>query len=536
MHVQRTATAAMVVLAVSGLVSLGAGSAFADDPQATAGGGSTTSGDLFQQNVAQDGRQNNNCSNINGDEPVNVTGGRLTGRCVTGDGSVNKFADVHNGPADAAGGGGTTRLPQQNIAQRGRQNNNCLNANTLSLELSGGRLDGRCADQDLSRNEHTHVKGGGATANGGTGTNFDVQQVAQEGRQNNNCASPNYTFIDPFTGSRIDGRCGNKDGSVSKRTWDESGGAEANGGEAGGSESQSIAQDGRQNNNCASSNGIDVELTGGRLEGRCGNKDTSVAKRTWNKGGGAEANGGSTAVEQQNVAQEGRQNNNCANPNDTFDIVVTGGRAGGVCGNQDSSVAEHTWNKGGGASANGGSDTGAPSLEQQNIAQEGRQNNNCSNPNDTSIGVTGGRAEGRCWHKDASFSKHTLTKGGGAEANGGSGVDSVEQQNVAQAGRQNNNCANSNEGELTLTGGRVETKCGTVDRSASVKTAEIGGGAEADGGSSTADLFQQNTAQEGRQSNSCGNPNNLELTVSGGRATAQCQAVDTSRNIGSVYR
>ncbi|MFG2191071.1 hypothetical protein [Streptomyces sp. NPDC048639] len=49
-------------------------------------------------------------------------------------------------------------------------------------------------------------------------------------------------------------------------------------------------------------------------------------------------------------------------------------------------------------------------------------------------------------------------------------------------------------------------------------------------------MFQQNTAQEGRQSNNCGNPNNLAFTLSGGRATAQCTATDESRNIDSDYR
>ena len=83
---------------------------------------------------------------------------------------------------------------QQNIAQRGRRNNNCFNANTLVIAATGSRLEGHCADQEISRNEYTQVKGGGASANGGTGGDFDAQQIAQSGRQNNNCASPNYFF------------------------------------------------------------------------------------------------------------------------------------------------------------------------------------------------------------------------------------------------------------------------------------------------------------------------------------------------------
>ncbi|MEV6316253.1 hypothetical protein [Streptomyces sp. NPDC051776] len=61
-----------------------------------------------------------------------------------------------------------------------------------------------------------------------------------------------------------------------------------------------------------------------------------------------------------------------------------------------------------------------------------------------------------------------------------------------------------------------------------------GGGALAEGGSSTADLFQQNTAQSGRQSNHCGNPNNLTLTATGSRAESKCIAVDRSANVGTV--
>ncbi|MFG2196755.1 hypothetical protein [Streptomyces sp. NPDC048639] len=150
----------------------------------------------------------------------------------------NKSAEVQYGPADAAGGGGLERLVQQNIAQRGRRNNNCLNANTLAIAATGSRLEGHCADQDISRNERTQVKGGGA-ANGGTGGDFDAQQIAQSGRQNNNCASPHYFFGNTtFSGSRVNGCCGNKDASHLKHTWDESGGAEADGGEADSSESQ----------------------------------------------------------------------------------------------------------------------------------------------------------------------------------------------------------------------------------------------------------------------------------------------------------
>jgi len=189
--------------------------------------------------------------------------------------------------------------------------------------------------------------------------------------------------------------------------------------------------------------------------------------------------------------------------------------------------------KGDGAEANGGSAAGT--LSQQNIAQESRQNSNCANPNEVTF-VVSGRVEGRCFEKDASFNKHARFKGGGAEANGGSAVADAFQQNIAQEGRQNNNCANPNGSSLEATGGRAEVDCVTVDRSDNVHTTEIGRGAEADGGSSAVDLFQQNVAQEGRQNNNCGNPNNVTVTASGSRSRTQCLAFDDSKNIGSLYR
>ncbi|MET7855112.1 hypothetical protein ABZT48_44830, partial [Streptomyces avermitilis] len=181
--------------------------------------------------------------------------------------------------------------------------------------------------------------------------------------------------------------------------------------------------------------------------------------------------------------------------------------------------------------------SGTANVFQQNTAQSGRQNNNCANPNTSSIAVAGGRAESGCVNKDASRNKHTTVKGGGARAEGGSGTAAnVIQQNTAQSGRQNNNCANPNGATTTGTGNLAETRCKTVDHSKNIGTAEISDGAEAKGGSSALGLFQQNTAQEGRQNNNCGNPNNLTLTATATGAQAQCVAVDRSTNIGTVER
>ncbi|MEV6317381.1 hypothetical protein [Streptomyces sp. NPDC051776] len=248
--------------------------------------------------------------------------------------------------------------------------------------------------------------------------------------------------------------------------------------------------------------------------------------------------GSSTAstAQEQNIAQEGRQNNTCTNLNSAILNVTGGGRMEGRCKNRDHSLSKHTLIKGGGARSEGGSSTGII-ARQQYIAQVGRQNNACNNFNSSGdIDVTGGRTEAGCQNRDHSFSKHTYLKGGGAHAEGGSSTGgSVEQQNLAQEGRQNNACNNLNNAAVTVEGSRSGVGCKTADHSANLHTADIGGGAEVEGGSSTVSLFQQNIAQEGRLNNTCANPNNLTLTATGGsRSATQCSAVDRSTNIGSV--
>ncbi|GDY65818.1 hypothetical protein AQJ43_33335 [Streptomyces avermitilis] len=484
---------------------------------------------MFQTNVAQEGRQNNHCSNVTGDETVDLTGGRLQGRCVTEDGSFNGFSKVHTGPADAKGGGGTTRLAQQNVAQRGRQNNDCASRNTFSLTASGDKIQSNCADEDTSVSDHTYSQGRGASAEGRSGGNFDQQNVAQAGRQNNICDSPDYVFPD-LTGSRFDTDCTNKDASVSRHTSDKSGGAQARGAQAGSSEVQDIAQEGRQNNFCANPNSTDADpVSDSRVDADCANKDASLSEKTRHKGGGAQAKGGALAQEQQNIAQEGRQNNSCANPNvSTLDL--SGARTDTDCVNKDVSRTKHSLVKGGPARAEGGS---GEDVFQQNIAQEGRQNNACDNANDSDITATGGRSKNRCATVDGSKNRHTVETSRGAAAVGGSGVADLSQQNIAQSGRQNNACANANDSDITATGGRSKNRCATVDGSKNRHTVETSRGAEAVGGPSAADLSQQNIAQEGRQNNACANHNGLNADVTGARQDTACVTVDRSVNAGT---
>ena len=196
----KVATAAMVVLAVGGWASVGAGAAFAaDGPGAQASGGSATLGDQFQQNTAQSSRQNNNCSNPNSEteegETVALTGGRLDGRCKTIDDSFNKSVKVRSGGAEALGGSGVDSFGQQNTAQQGRQNNNCANPNVRRTRRHRGPTEARCANED-KLGQQAHLDQGRSAADQRRLRHrlaVDQQNTAQEGRQNNNCANANDT-------------------------------------------------------------------------------------------------------------------------------------------------------------------------------------------------------------------------------------------------------------------------------------------------------------------------------------------------------
>ncbi|MEV6319472.1 hypothetical protein [Streptomyces sp. NPDC051776] len=500
---------------------------------------------LITQNVAQEGRQNNNCNNPNNDSDLDVRGGgRLGARCGNKDSSYSKHTLIKGGGARTEGSSSTDEVFQQNTAQEGRQNNNCNNPNNSSdLDVTGGRMGVRCGNKDASFSKHTWVKGGGARTEIGSTDIVGQQNTAQEGRQNNNCTNPNTdSDITVTEGSRAAFRCGNKDSSYSKHTRIKGGGARVETPPTTATlEQQNTAQEGRQNNNCHNPNQTSLDLTGGRVGARCGNKDASFSKHTLIKGGGAHAEGGSAdaTLRGQNVAQEGRQNNNCTNPNNVS-IDVTDSRVAARCGNKDASFSTHIRIRGGGARAEGGSSTDSD-VFQQTIAQEGRQNNNCHNPNANlgDVDVSGDtRVVSRCGNKDFSFNRKTFLKNGSAHAEGGSTTGTVTQQNTAQEGRQNNNCANPNfPGEtVDLTGSRSTVACKTVDGSANIHTADISAGTKAEGGDATADLFQQNTAQEGRQNNNCANPNNLTLTTTNSRTQSQCVAEDRSTNIATINR
>lgn len=232
--------------------------------------------------------------------------------------------------------------------------------------------------------------------------------------------------------------------------------------------------------------------------------------------GGAEATGGSGVAEVagQDTALNGRQNNACGNV-PAFPGIVFDGRSQADCAVADRSERTGVLDTAGGATATGGD--GA--VYQQNTAERGRQNNACGNHN-SSFGMTG-TTDADCTAADTSWSRGVVHRGDGAAATGGDG--GAYQQNTAQEGRQNNSCGNANTGSLS---GTAEAECAAVDASVSRGVTRHSGGATANGGSGLSTLFQQNTAQEGRQNNSCGNINGLALES--GRTQARCSAVDTS--------
>ncbi|MEU3282358.1 hypothetical protein [Streptomyces antibioticus] len=514
---------------------------FNKDVVSSTGGARVESGSdtfsLEQRSVAQSGRQNTTCGNTGPASTLELDEGRWQVDCTNLDGSSTVHSRVSHGGAKTTSGSGS-RLRNHDSAQAGRQNNACANTSgSADPQVLGGsvsRVD--CANLDRSVTAHSLEEDRGARAASGTAAGGDNQNISQAGRQNNACAAHDFSDLVLETGSTGLVDCANVDRSVSGHTRVTGGGAEAVGGSAI-TEQQNIAQSGGQNNACDELNDGDPFLDEGSLRSvECVNDDKSVNHRTRVHKGHARAVAGSggSSLSEQTVAQSGRQNNACANLNESDPDIGDAGREQTRCGNLDRSVSKHTRVRGGNADIAGGGASATSTLEQQNIAQAGRQNNACSNQNSTeSLDVTGGTVRGDCKTVDGSRNTGTTEIHGDAQIEGGSstGGDLI-QQNIAQAGRQNNACDNHNELDAELTGSRQKTGCVTVDRSVNAGTTHVGGDAHVEGGSGAASVFQQNIAQSGRQNNACGNTNALSLTATGGSRTAsQCVAVDRSVNI-----
>ncbi|MCC5031806.1 hypothetical protein DMH02_000620 [Streptomyces sp. WAC 00631] len=352
---------------------------------------------------------------------------------------------------------------------------------------------------------------GGAEATGGSGVaEVAGQDTALNGRQNNACGN-----VPAFPGMVFDGRsqadCAVADRSERTAVLDTAGGATATGGD-GAVYQQNTAERGRQNNACGNHNSSFG--MSGTTDADCTAADASWSRGVVHRGDGAAATGGDGGAYQQNTAQEGRQNNSCGNTNNT----TVSGAAEADCAANDASASKGVVHHDEGAAATGGDSVFGAST--QDTAQEGRQNNSCGNIN---LGGTPGETDTGCTANDASVSRGVVHRGGGAAATGGDSGFSATAQNTAQEGRQNNSCGNANTGSLS---GTAEADCAAVDASVSRGVTRHSGGATANGGSGLSTLFQQNTAQDGRQNNVCGNTNGLALDS--GRTQARCSTVDTS--------
>ncbi|MBQ0988440.1 hypothetical protein KBZ10_28830 [Streptomyces sp. F63] len=364
---------------------------------------------------------------------------------------------------------------------------------------------------------------GGAEATGGAGVaEVSGQDTALNGRQNNSCGN-----VPAFPGIVFDGRsladCAGTDRSHRTGVLGTAGGATATGGD-GGAYQQNTAEQGRQNNACGNLNSL-VGMSG-VTEADCAAADTSWSRGVVHRGDGAAATGGDGGAYQQNTAQEGRQNNSCGNTNNT----TVSGATEVDCAAGNASVSKGVVHHDEGAAATGGDSVFGASA--QDTAQEGRQNNSCGN---TNLGGTPGETHTDCAANDASVSRGAVHRGGGAAATGGDSGFSATAQNTAQEGRQNNSCGNANAGSVF---GAMEADCAATDASVSRGVIRHSGGAAATGGSGLSTLFQQNTAQDGRQNNVCGNSNGFALDS--GRTQARCSTVDTSTenktNAGRVRR
>ncbi|KOU56781.1 hypothetical protein ADK57_40865 [Streptomyces sp. MMG1533] len=381
----------------------------------------------------------------------------LAGLVSTG---TSTGAPLPDGGAQAGGGSGAAGLFDQNTALDGRQNNACGDSQRLTgSDILGGsgRFGTHCTTGARSHSIDTVTTGGGAEASGGDGVALQ-QNIAERGRQNNACGN---TIESGLYDGETDTHCTALDDSVSKGTVNHAGAAQATGGE-GDLYQQNIAQQGRQNNACGDMNqGILSSTT----EADCAAHDGSVSMGAATRGDGARATGGNSTLgaSQQNIAQEGRQNNACGDMNNAGLPGVT--ESG--CAAHDGSVSKGTVTRSGGAEATGG-DSGLSST-QQNIAQEGRQNNACGNAN---VGSVSGEAQAHCTTHDGSVSKGTVTRSGGARATGGNSTLELTQQNIAQEGRQNNACGNTN--ALALDEGRTNAQCSATDESVEIRSKNHG--------------------------------------------------------------
>ncbi|WP_019887351.1 hypothetical protein [Streptomyces purpureus] len=230
----------------------------------------------------------------------------------------------------------------------------------------------------------------------------------------------------------------------------------------------------------------------------------------------------------ENTDQQGEQNLNCGNSARLLRVNVaeTDDKVK-KCVDTDGHTRRHSGN---GARAIGDTTLG-PQL---NTAQAGKQNLNCGNSADViTVNVLGTiNRETTCVAVDDDRDGHK-GHGGGQAYTGNArtlgGTSLGQQVNTAQVGKQNLNCGNASD---TLTVNvlgtvRKRTTCIAADHSHDGSASAHRGKASADAGQVAG--TETNTAQNGRQNQTCGNPGGgIDVPLGQIKRHTQCTVDDGS--------
>jgi hypothetical protein len=234
-------------------------------------------------------------------------------------------------------------------------------------------------------------------------------------------------------------------------------------------------------------------------------------------GSGAFAVGGAVVGGAQTIDQDGQQNLACGNSARLVNVNVGGTvHREQVC--VDDGRTRHPSAHAGGARAVGGTTLGP----QVNTAQAGQQNLACGNSADlvtvNALGTMSSDTTCVATHHGDSSSEgggHP-EHAGGARARGGTTLG--PQVNTAQNGGQNLYCGNSSDALTVNVAGTIRdtTTCAATDHASPHHGFPHDGRASADAGQVVG--FETDTAQNGRQNQTCGTPSTgLEIPL--GRAS-----------------
>ncbi|MEV2217129.1 hypothetical protein AB0H86_37875 [Streptomyces sp. NPDC050997] len=230
---------------------------------------------------------------------------------------------------------------------------------------------------------------------------------------------------------------------------------------------------------------------------------------------------------EENTDQDGQQNLSCGNSARLvrLNVAETEHRER-VCVDDDGHT-RHNSAHAGGARAAGGTSIGP----QVNTAQTGKQNLYCGNSSDTlTVNVAGTMSwDTTCMAAD--YGNLPRSSGHGEHAGGAQAVGDTSigpQVNTAQTGKQNLYCGNSSDTLTVNVAGtiRKHTTCTAVDDSSPGTGDTHRGRASAKAGQAVG--FETNTAQNGRQNQTCGSPGmGIEVPLGQTGREAHCTVLDS---------